>query len=197
MLKFFLLLATLVTLSACSAGHKPIDPEHPDNQLKDPAYLAWEIACNAAASIAPGACTWGPGERPTHRGIASVRLPVECDDDGCWKQFGIPSVTFGRAEFDGIIGRWDIWPAVYIFGHEIGHAKDWDTGAIFLMSRHGMELSADEWGGCIVARAGATWEDLTSVLSMIRLVLDESDSHPSPDKREASFVAGFRRCLPK
>lgn len=89
---------------------------------------------------------------------------------------------------------------VGILAHEVGHHLDFLDGARkpqsctgdASMVCHLLELTADSYAGCSLARSGLSPEPL---LSFLRIeASQESDSHPAWPDRKRAVMSGFERC---
>jgi hypothetical protein len=93
------------------------------------------------------------------------------------------AAAYDRYGDGGIIG---------IIAHELGHALDDTLGASWINGSWTLELRADAWAGCTLARAGLVQEELEATLEA--LANYPSPAHPSWDLRLPVLRTGYAQC---
>ena len=93
--------------------------------------------------------------------------------NGVVQQFG-PAATFG------------------ILAHEFGHHIDFHTTPPWMNNAWTLELKADAWAGCALARAGIGTAPIQTALQAIAAY--PSPSHPGWPQRQQAVRTGFANC---
>ena len=95
------------------------------------------------------------------------------------------------------------WANMFILAHEIGHHVNGHSLDILLYAndiidpkslsvKREQELEADEFAGFVLTKLGASFSDISNVLSNLPKINNENRStHPSKDKRIAAVKKGF------
>lgn len=181
----FLLAITLPAILAVScascAAHTAFPTALPENG--DAVEHAFKIACAALQAPNYDPCEWPLTIVQSSPNIATVRLSSS--------DIVPPMIFAGREELESIGKRFGFWAIVYVMAHEIGHGHDARIGVLWLFDSHQAELSADEWGGCAIARAGGKLEEATNAAIAL---FSESDTHPGWLDRTAALQRGADRC---
>ena len=97
------------------------------------------------------------------------------------------------------------WSSIFILAHEVGHHINGHTREALLISvldditlekKRQEELEADEFASFILAKLGASLDDIKAGIELITTNDDDTYStHPSQDKRLAAIRTGYNRAI--
>ena len=105
---------------------------------------------------------------------------------------GQAKIVYAPQVFEAVYEHYGDAGIIALLAHEIGHALDDAIGVAWIDQKAPVELRADGFAGCILARAAVGADELPAALA----ALEEfpSRQHPAWSLRLAALRAGYNQC---
>lgn len=169
-------LCALGSSSAVNA-YKPASDQRPTTD-------AMQIVRRVNAAVVPF-CQPKCPEAAMLRNDTAPNLMLTASQDGA-------KLVYAPRFFAAAYGKFGEPALLALIAHVYGHAIDETTHPTWLPGNWNLELRADGWAGCVLAKSGLAAEDLSSALAALAMYPPSGQSSWAP--RAAAVRLGFTHC---